>query len=469
MSEGSLQIAVVGAGLAGISAAAGIAKAGHHVTIFERRSQAGGRTSSFRDPVSGVVVDNGQHVLLEGCVELLDFLAQNGLTGAIRWHESFHLRLPDREHRDGGATAVLEPSRWLPKSLQFAPALFGFRILTIRERLAAARILWRIRRPAESAIELESITFAAWLRRHGAPPRVVSRLMEPVIVSALNEQLDRVSASAAVWIFQQAFFQSRSNARMGVPTVPLAEFCSVSRLEARFPTRVRFEGSSTVERLVVDQSAIRGLVVHGATRGFDAVVLAAAPDATAALLKTSGLDGDKVYQQFANLKHSPIVSGHFFFDPDVTIPQGAVALVQRRAQWMFDRYHATQNEDERGHVVIVVSAAGDFAELPRERMEQALLEDLREALPGTRGREPRRTLLVTEWNATFSARPGVGHERPPFQSPVIDGLFFASDACATGWPATMEGAVRAGNAAAAAAVARSLRRGHTGATAARGH
>ena len=453
MSGGAPPVVVVGGGLAGIAAAAELARAGHRTQLHERRRALGGRASSFRDPVEKRLVDNGQHVLLGACAELRGLMDFLGVGDRIAWRDQYHLWCPLAGASEG-VRATLRPAAWLPSRIRYLPSLLGLRILGFSERLAVARGLAAIARLSEAELAaLDGETFEMWLRRHGQPPRAVSRFWAPVIVSALNESIDRASARAAAWIFLRGFLGSPDDVKLGIPRAPLGELFDAPSQEKLGALGVELSLGSEVEQVAVEEGRAAGAIVGGRLVPASAVILAVPWTALPRLLGPEAMALDPQLSLAAALEPSPIVSVHFFFGSEVSIEEQEIALVESRAQWIFDRFAATGREEDRGHLVIVVSAARELARLPRDRIESEMLADLRAVVPSARARAPRRTLVVTEWEATYSAAVETERRRPAAET-RIGGLFLAGDACASGWPATMEGAVRAGLAAARAAAAR---------------
>lgn len=448
LTRDSGAVPVVGGGLAGIAASLTLAHAGIAVHLFERRAQLGGRVSSFRDPQSGRTVDNGQHVLLGACEALLELLTELGTAPRIRWFDGYRIACPDGAR--GIRRASLRPFGWLPARARFLPSLLRYSLLTPAERLAVLRGMVTAASLADHELEaLDAIPFTEWLQRERQPRRAISRLWEPVVVSALNETLENASARAALWVFRRGFLGRRGDSAFGVPTVPLNTWVGEPALARLHALGVTVERKRDVRAIELGADGSLRLRFDDGEAAARALVLATSFDTYSRLLPPEVLARDPALVSAAAAPPSPIVSAHFFFDRDVALPEGALALVECRAQWIFDRHAATGLDNDRGHLVVVVSAARNLVDLPRESVEAFLLEDLRRAVPGLAGREPRRTLLVTEWNATFRSRPRFEGQRPHVRT-AIPGLYVASDVCAVGWPPTMEGAVLAGRRAARA-------------------
>ena len=212
------RVAVVGGGLAGLAAGCALADSGFHVTLFERRPFLGGRASSYEHPGTGEVVDNCQHVLLGCCTNLVKFYRRIGVEEKIRWYDRLTFLEP------GGRASVIEPSS-LPAPLHTAPAFLRAACLNWPDKLAIAGAMAALA-PMTPPDRGES--FLTWLRRHGQTERAIGRFWKTVLVSALNEDLDRVSVPSAAQVMRESFLKSAAAGRMGVPTVPLTELYSVA-------------------------------------------------------------------------------------------------------------------------------------------------------------------------------------------------------------------------------------------------
>jgi len=206
-------VAVVGGGLAGLAAACALADAGFRITLFERRPYLGGRASSYQHPGTGEVVDNCQHVLLGCCTNLIAFYQRTGVADKIRWWDSLTFFEP------GGRASVIGSSP-LPAPLHTSLSFLRASCLSFVDKFSIARAMLSLMR---SLPRDTGETFLDWLHRHGQTPRAIERFWKTVLVSALNEDLDRMSVSYAAQVFRESFLKSAAAGRMGVPTVPLTE------------------------------------------------------------------------------------------------------------------------------------------------------------------------------------------------------------------------------------------------------
>jgi len=432
-------VAVIGGGLAGISAGAALAEAGYHVELFERRPYLGGRASSYEHPGTGEVVDNCQHVLLGCCTNLIDFYQRIGVEQQIRWYDEITFMLP------GGRSSVLKPTI-LPAPMHAGPAFLASSVLDFADKMAISRALLALM-PSLPADDGQD--FLTWLRRHGQTQQSIDRFWAPVLISALNEDLDRVSVRYAALVFRDSFLKSAEAGRMGLPTVPLSQLYGEAAryIEAR-GGEVRFRCS--VDSISATNESVT-LCVGGEQVRADYAVLATPFNLLEKLLPdTPELEPLREQTHFFNT--SPITGIHLWFDRKVTPLEHAV-LLERTIQWMFQKSKilATRRDsDESGsYLELVVSASKTLVEKSRAEIIDLAVRELSEFFPAVRGAKLTKATVIKEVHATFSPVPGSDAYRPSHISPWPR-LFLAGDWTSTGWPSTMEGAVRSGYGAAEA-------------------
>ena len=439
-------VAIIGGGLAGLSAGCALADAGYRVELFERRPYLGGRASSYELPGTSEVVDNCQHVLLGCCTNLIDFYRRLGVEQQIRWYDEITFILP------GGRSSTLKPGS-LPAPFHATPSFLDSAVLDLRDKLAIARAMMALL-PALPADSGEN--FLSWLQRHGQTASAIDRFWEPVLVSALNEDLDRVSVHYAALVFRESFLKSAEAGRMGVPAVPLSQLYGTAAqyIEAR--------GGKVYLRAAVDsvRADAEGaqLCVGGEDVRADFAILAT-PFGGAEKLLPEAPELEEMRRQLRKLESSPITGIHLWFDREITPLEHAV-LLERTIQWMFHKSKilATRRDSaEKGsYVELVVSSSKTLVGKARGEIIELAVKDLGEFFPAVREAKLTKATVIKEVHATFSPTPGSDAFRPPNQSP-LPRLFLAGDWTATGWPSTMEGAVRSGYSAAEALSGRAFR------------
>ncbi|GIU77693.1 MAG: phytoene dehydrogenase [Bryobacteraceae bacterium] len=418
--------AIAGGGVAGIAAAAALADAGFRVILLESRPYLGGRASSYALPGrDSEVIDNCQHILLKCCVNLLDLYRRLGVEDQIEFHGEFHYLEP------GGRRSVLR-SGFLPAPLHFSGSFASLRFLSPGEKLEAARGLLALRREYGRRSDLDSITMQQWLEEKRQSPRTISRFWAPVLVSAVNEELDRMAALHGFKVFRLAFLSARDAYQMGVPRVPLGEIHSAERLAPSTGAQVLLRRKVT--GLHTEGRRIRALLTDNGPVEAD-VFVSALPFEPLRQLAPGLLDDWSVFE------HSPIAGIHLWFDRPVTDLPHAV-LLDSPFQWFF-------NKSGGRYLQLVVSASRFLETWPRQQAAVRAFEDLCRYLPEARRARLERYHVVKEIRATFSARPGLAARRPRPET-RFENLFLAGDWTDTGWPSTMEGAARSGYRAAEA-------------------
>ncbi len=414
-------ILVLGGGLAGLAASAALGGAGHQVELLEAKPYFGGRATSYPLPGSdsGEVIDNCQHILLKCCVNLLDFYRRMGVERSIAFHREFYFIEP------GGRTSVMRAGA-LPNPLHFTESFARMAFLSPFDKLTIGRALLAMRFERNRE-DLDRITMLDWLRSKGQTARAIERFWRQVLVSAINEDLDRMAASHGFQVFWLGFLAARDSYEMGVPAVPLGDLYSSSawsnhsnvRLRQRTPVaRLRFGGG----RLAGVETASGDLLLA------DHYISALPIEKLAPAAPELGID-------YAAFEHSPITGIHLWFDrPLTSLPHST--LLDRTIQWFF-------NKEGGRYLQLVVSASRSLTALSRQAVVDLAVRELAEFLPLASVARLEKAHVVKEMRATFSARPGLEGLRPPART-RFPNLSLAGDWTRSGWPATMEGAVRSG-------------------------
>ncbi|MEV4461201.1 hydroxysqualene dehydroxylase HpnE [Microbispora sp. NPDC049633] len=420
-------VAVVGGGLAGITAALALAEAGRPVTLYEARPRLGGATHSF---VRGdLTADNGQHVFLRCCTAYLGLLDRLGGTGRVRLQERFDV--PVLTPR-GGRARLRRAA--LPGPFHLLPALAGYRLLSPADRLRAVRGAFALRGLDPAAPALDRAALGGWLAANGQREAVRRALWDLFAVAALNIPSDEAALGPAAMVFRTALLGRADAADIGVPSVPLGDLHGGAALAAiaRLGGEVRLRAK--VEAVLPGPS-----VLVGGRRVEASAVVFAAPHGQAARLVPPDAAPDR--DAWAGLGASPIVNVHVVYDRPVTrLPFAAV--VGSPVQWIFDRTEA--GGLARGqYLTVSVSAARHWIDVPTAVMREVFPPELERLLPAARQARVVDLFITRERRATFRQVPGSGGLRPGAAT-RWPGLFLAGAWTDTGWPDTMEGAVRSG-------------------------
>ncbi len=426
-------VAIVGGGLAGLAAALEAAERGLRVALFEQSKTLGGRASSLFDAETGEWIDSGPHVALGCCAGLLDFCRRIGAGDAFEPHRRLHFIAPNGSRYD------FAPWQWLPPPLHLLPGVMGLRFLSLGQRWAIVRGAMRLgRKPIEGKAEAGSAedaqTIGQWLRRHGQSDRAIDLFWSPVFVSALGETVDHASLPAARQVLVEGFLGSRRASDLLVPRRLLKEVFHVAASRRLAELGVTIHLAARVERVIGDCGRGHAIILpDGTAKQFDFVILAVPWQRVRSLLADDLWNACPALQGVERIEPGTISTVHLWFDRPITSLPHAV-LLGRLGQWLFAR---------EGHLQVVVSAAHRLIACDPEELQSRVGEELRTIWPAAREARLLHARVLKHPAAVFSMQPGVERLRPA-QAMPIGSLFLAGDWTATGWPSTMEGAVRSG-------------------------
>ncbi len=453
-----VKVAVIGGGLAGITAAIALAESGADVTLLEARPRLGGATCSFsRD---GLTVDTGQHIFLGCCSAYRGLLDRLGMTEHTTLQDRFDVTVlaPGGSAGSGGPTpptprkARLRRTA-LPGPLHMLPALGRYPFLSFAERASVARpaLGMRFVDPADPAVDTQR--FGDWLAKRGQSERTRRALWDLFSVSALNIAGDDASLALAAVVVKTGLLGKNNAADIGVAALPLGELHgdAGATLLAKLGAQVAL--STKVSAIEPDSGGgFRVALAQGDPITADAVVLAV-PHEKAAPLIPAGALPERTVAGWAGLGASPIVNVHVIYDrPVMDLP--FVAAIDSPVQWVFDRTKISGisafNHGRPGqqYLAISLSAADQYADTPAAQLREQFLPALAELFPAARDANVTEFFVTRERRATFRQAPGCGALRPKAAT-ARPGLVLAGAWTDTGWPDTMEGAVRSGLAAAA--------------------
>jgi len=429
------KVAIVGGGLAGLSAACALSDLGFPVTLFERRPYLGGRASSYHHPGTDEIVDNCQHVLFGSCTNLIDFYRRIGASNKIRWSDRMTFVEP------GGRRSELYASS-LPVPFHTAPAFLGFTFLSLIDKLAIGRALAAI---MPAALPDTGESFLSWLHRHGQTENGIRRFWKPVLISALSEDLDRMSVRYAAQVVRESM-KSLAGRFMGIPKIPLTDLYDAAGDYIR-KRRGQIRLRCGVEKFQRNAAGVE-ITFAGCSEVYDFAVVAVPYYALASMLPENS-DSERLREQLTHFESSSITGIHLWFERQITNLEHAV-LLDRTIQWMFhkskllDRWGDRDEQSEAGsYIELVVSASKSLIEKSKPEIIDLALNEVKEFFPDARHAQLLKSAVIKEVHATYAPLPGIDKFRPPTQT-EWPRVFLAGDWTATDWPATMESAVRSG-------------------------
>jgi squalene-associated FAD-dependent desaturase len=438
-------VAVIGAGFAGLSAAVRLADAGFRVIVLEEAPRLGGRASAFTDRETGERLDNGQHVLF-GCYrETYAFLRQIGADHHAPLQPRLTLPVASADGRLFHLTCPRLTPPW-----HLLVGVLRWRALGVRDRLSALRIgrlvrdARRLGAPAVAARVPVDQTVDEWLMTERQTVRLCQWLWHPLAIAALNQAPDTAAASPFVRVVAELFGPRPEDAAVGVARVPLDElYAEPARrhIEARggivltrSPATVHLDAAGAISHVSTGEAQVRVTAVVSAVpwHAFSRIWPAEPPEPLR-----------EVAARAAAMKGSPIVTVNLWLE-GAAMPAPFVGLVGGPMHWAFDK--SAIFGERAGHLSVVASGADDLAALGNAQLTALAVDQLQRAIAGLRGRRLQRAVVVRERRATFSLAPG-SPARPPTLT-ALAGFYLAGDWTDTGLPATIEGAVASGHRAA---------------------
>jgi squalene-associated FAD-dependent desaturase len=433
-------ITVVGGGLAGITAALDCARTGATVTLLESRGRLGGAAYSFMR--NGIQVDNGQHVFLRCCTAYRELLERLEAADLV----TLQPRLEIPVLAPGGRRAVLRRSS-LPAPLHLAGALLAYPFLSVGERISVAHAMQRLRGVDPDDPAADARSFGDWLREQGQSPAAVETIWSLIARPTLNLEPDGASLAQAAQVFQLGLLANRSGGDVGHARVPLSVIHDEAARRALQKANVTVRLRRGVTMIQPTGGRFRIEINAAPTIESDLVIVAVPPDRAARLLPANaGVDA----RTSTTLGQSPIVNLHIVFDRPV-LDAPFVAGVHTPVQWVFDRT-AGAGLSRGQYLAVSLSAADEDLNVPADELRTKYLSALGALLPAARDAGVEEFFVTREHAATFRAAPGARAWRPAART-QIPGLLLAGCWTDTGWPATMESAVRSGRAAAREATA----------------
>lgn len=434
---------IVGGGLAGLAAATALAERRIPVTLLESRPRLGGRASSFTDRATGTQIDNCQHVSMGCCTNFQKFCDNLGLLPLLRTQPELYFVGSDNRVNPVACGR-------LPAPLHLWSSFRKLSYLSRRDLWAIATGLYALARADAAACDGQS--FASWLHKHGQTDAAIERFWRVVLVSALSETLDRIDVAHARKVFADAFLSNPNGWNVLIPAVPLDELYG-SHISDWLGSRgadVRLQCG--VRQLVLQDDAVVAVELRSGEQLRGEHFVVAVPHHRIFSLLPECLHKRPEFCGVSRLESAPITSMHLWFDRPITTLPHAV-FVGRLSQWMFnrsvlqslDRRDNARSERTEGryYYQVVISASRNLEGRSQRQTIEDVVSELSQVWPETKQARLVHSRQVTEHKAVFSVKPGADALRPAQQSSVAN-LQLAGDWTQTGWPATMEGAVRSG-------------------------
>ena len=429
-------VAVIGAGYAGLACAVELARAGVHVTVFERSHTLGGRARLVHKDHHWRV-DNGQHILIGAYNELTRLLRTTGCSPKQLAHLPLTLHVPGRLHLKAAP---------LPAPFHLAVGVLRARGLSWADRLAMLRLMRWLKKQAFRLPPAMTVT--AMLQASRQTLAMVELVWVPLCVAALNTPADEASAQVFANVLRDSLAATAADSELLIPRIDLSELFPVPAARYLATRRGKLRTGTAIDAIEPVEGGFR-LEGDPGSQPWPRVVLATAPYHASTLLASTG-QCERLAAQIEALPHEPIVSVYLALGKGQKLPEAMIGLVGGSAvapaQWAFDR---GQLGGPEGLMACVISAHGAHEDLPRDELILAVHRQLERQLGRTLP-APEWSQVIVEKRATIACRPGIF--RPGIRTP-LRGLWLAGDYIDSPYPATLESAVRSGTACAAAILA----------------
>jgi squalene-associated FAD-dependent desaturase len=434
------EVLIIGGGFAGLAAGVTLAEAGRRVRLLEQKPHLGGRARSFRDPTTGSIVDNGQHILM-GCYHAtIRFLTTIGTLERIHFQPRLAVPFLDR----GGRLTRLECPDW-PSPWHLLFGVVRSRSFSWKEKLEVFRLGKALRSAEENTDRTAGESVAKWLSRLGQSGSLQRNFWNLLCLAAMNEDPRIASARLFERVLRLALFTSPADSRLGIARVGFSD-CYIAAASAYIEARgSRVETGRGVKQMLIADGVCRGVELNDGQKLETAPVISAVPwHQLATLLPQELLRSEPFFAAALALRPAPIISINLWFDVPITELEFA-GLRGTTIQWLFNKSRIMGTSDN--YVSLVLSGAHEHVSRSKQELLAIALQELGELLPGVRKAKLLHSLVIKERFATFSPSPEAHPLRPPARTPVR-GFFLAGDWTATGLPATIEGAVQSGYTAA---------------------
>ena len=434
------EVIIIGGGFAGLAAGVALAEAGKWVCVLEQKPHLGGRARSFRDPTTGSIVDNGQHLFM-GCYHsTIQFLRTIGTLDRLRFQPRLAVPFLDR---DGRLTRLHCPD--LPSPWHLLLGVLRSGSFTFKQKLEVLRLGNDLRGRGKESSPRNTESVTAWLNRRGQSEGLQHNFWDLLCIAAMNEDPRIASAQLFERVLRLALFSSPADSRLGIARVGLSQCYTAAATDFIEKRGGQVQTGRNVKQLMIAESACRGVDL-GAGEVIEGVrVISAVPwQQLATILPGDLLRSEPFFAGVLALRPAPIISINLWFDAPITDLE-FVGLRGTNVQWLFDKSRILGATDHC--IALVLSGAHEHVSRSKEELLAIALRELGEVLPNIRNAKLLHSLVIKERFATFSPSPEAEPLRPPARTPVR-GLFLAGDWTATGLPATIEGAVQSGYTAA---------------------
>lgn len=428
------EVLIIGGGFSGLSAGVELSSRGYHVTVIERKGHLGGRAYSYKDPVSGSVMDNGQHILM-GCYhDTLAFLEKIGTRDRVRFQRNLAV-----DFAGIGVDPVRFQSLPLPNPFHLLMGFLFFRGLSLRDKWSALKLAKVFRRSSLDLKALDQKSIPQWLGELGQTQQIQERFWNILTLAALNDRPEPSSAALLAAVLKEALFSGKKNACIGIPTVGLSDLYTEAARDYVEQRGGHFLMKSRVARVHFKGNEVQEVELDGGRRVGSDIFLVTVPfTALRKILPDDVLYGSPYFTNLSHLQVSPIVAINLWFDRPI-LHRPFVGFWGTRVHWLFNKGYVFK--EGPSYLSLVISGAREELGMAAPQLTEIALQELGRIYPHVGQARLLRSMVTKEPEATMAPAVNASRFRPSQKTPYHN-LFLAGDWTDTGLPATIESAVR---------------------------
>lgn len=424
-----MKVIIIGGGWAGLTAAVELTKHGYQVSVLEASRQLGGRARAVQFGENHV--DNGQHIMLGAYNKLLYILNKIGVK-----EENVLRRLPlDLKFGSNGSDCFHLRTRNLPAPAHLLFGLLGAKGFSFFDRLAVIRAVFSMRL---SNFKLpDDLPLLDYLMRLGQTKNTIRFLWQPLCISILNTPIETASTELFLNVIRDVFFGKKSDSDMLLPLDHLNACFPDPAMEYIEKNNGNISLGARVESVNIQSNAVTGIKTRKSIIDASNIILATSPEQAFKILNEHE-QLEPIAKKLAKLKSLPITTLYLRYPEPVSLNRDFVGFLDCHTQWVFDRDKLT---GDTGVLAAVISGPGEHMKMTADELTKIIIEEIAAQYPDFP--KPVETKLIREKMATIASTVGINHYRVKNKTPV-KGLWIAGDYTDTGYPSTLEGAVRSG-------------------------
>jgi len=435
----SKEVVVLGGGLAGLSAMCNLLDKGYKVTLIEKRPFLGGRAFSYIDKETGIEVDNGQHIFMGCCTYFIEFLHKVNAYKKIFIQEKLNIKIV-RNSRESSIFSV----PWLG-FFHLLPSLIAYSHVTFKDKMLIIYALLKIKNLDREAIklDLDNESFYNWLKRNKQSDTSIQSLWNLVVLPTLNDNIQNVSAYMGIMVFQEGLLKGPKEAALGYSTVGLTSLLGDSMQEYIKSKRGEIILGKAVTSIEIVDNRINSVVLTDGSNINGKIFISALPFDKYKEIFPILSNNYPLKSVGERLTYSPIVGIHIWYDREV-MEDDLIAFLDSEIQWVFNKSSMQKIQELSGqHLSISISGAWKYANMSKQKIQDIFTMEMKQLFPKAQQAIVKRCIIIKQLQATFRSLPGAYSARPKPNTEILN-LFIAGDWTATGWPSTMEGAVKSG-------------------------